>query len=766
MVRSILRTVLRAFRALEREFFPPPAPPTPKPKPGPTPGPTPIASARRRVAILGGGVGAMTTAYELSKTPELQQRYELTVYQLGWRLGGKGASGRNAAMGQRIEEHGLHIWMGHYENAFAMIRDVYDRLGRRPDQPLATWRDAFTKQSYIVLGETPEQTGHGWQLWPFDFGTNSAEPGVGGLIPGPFMLLQDLLGALRKLLAKELPHGMWDLYSFDARGPDYPGWVGAELGRVEAEARAAGRAVVDAVDAVEAASPLPPLPPQLRALGDAHAMIRELSPDAREHRATSHQTLLYLVERACACVDGAAATADHESDALRRLRLTVELYTAVFRGILRDGVLLHGFDVLDRWDLREWLARHGASQELLGSAAAQAMYALMFAYEGGDPKRQRFAAGVAVRFALRMTLAYRGAIFWKMNAGMGDTIFAPIYEVLKARGVRFKFFHKVEQLELDASGELVERVRLSEQAHTLAGEYRPLVDVAGLPCWPSEPLYEQLVEGAALRAEKVNLESSWAAWDRGTPVVLQRGRDFDDVVLGTSIGPLPTIAAQVLRRHPRWARSVARIATNQTFSVQLWLKPTLGELGWTQPPAALTTYAERLNTYADMAHLLPRETWPEGQVRDIAYFTAPYPDAATPPSFGDRGFPARMLAALEASALAWLPANIGLLWPAAAGPEGFAWDRLYDPEDRVGPARFAAQFSKINIDPSERYVLSLPGTTEDRLDPERDRQVKNLYPSGDWTRTGLNCGCVESAVMGGMKAARALSGFPHTIVGE
>ena len=27
------------------------------------------------------------------------------------------------------------------------------------------------------------------------------------------------------------------------------------------------------------------------------------------------------------------------------------------------------------------------------------------------------------------------------------------------------------------------------------GEYRPLYDVKGLPCWPSEPLYDQLVEG-------------------------------------------------------------------------------------------------------------------------------------------------------------------------------------------------------------------------------------------------------------------------------
>ena len=63
-----------------------------------------------KVAILGGGVGGMTAAFELTATPELRERYDVTLYQLGWRLGGKGASGRNARAHDRIEEHGLHVW--------------------------------------------------------------------------------------------------------------------------------------------------------------------------------------------------------------------------------------------------------------------------------------------------------------------------------------------------------------------------------------------------------------------------------------------------------------------------------------------------------------------------------------------------------------------------------------------------------------------------------------------------------------------------------
>ena len=79
-----------------------------------------------RVVILGGGVAGMTAAMELSR-PGWQQRYEsITLYQLGWRLGGKGASGRGAH--ERIEEHGLHIWLGFYDNAFRLLREGVDAL--------------------------------------------------------------------------------------------------------------------------------------------------------------------------------------------------------------------------------------------------------------------------------------------------------------------------------------------------------------------------------------------------------------------------------------------------------------------------------------------------------------------------------------------------------------------------------------------------------------------------------------------------------------
>ena len=62
--------------------------------------------ARTKIAVLGGGVGGMVAAYWLTSTPALRDQFEVTVHQMGWRLGGKGASGRNLDQGGRIEEHG------------------------------------------------------------------------------------------------------------------------------------------------------------------------------------------------------------------------------------------------------------------------------------------------------------------------------------------------------------------------------------------------------------------------------------------------------------------------------------------------------------------------------------------------------------------------------------------------------------------------------------------------------------------------------------
>ena len=88
---------------------------------------------------------------------------------------------------------------------------------------------------------------------------------------------------------------------------------------------------------------------------------------------------------------------------------------------------------------------------------------------------------------------------------MGDVIFAPLYEVLRRRGVRFEFFHQVRNVGID--GELVDKIIVDQQAEVAGGgDYAPLVDVKGVPCWPASPDFSQLRNGAALQASNLDFE--------------------------------------------------------------------------------------------------------------------------------------------------------------------------------------------------------------------------------------------------------------------
>ena len=114
----------------------------------------------KRVVILGGGCGAMAAAFAL--TDRDPKAFDITVYQPGWRLGGKGASGRNADYGERIQEHGLHVWSGFYENAFWMMRKCYRELNRPATHPLATAFAAFQPRHFTAMAF---RVGAGWNFW-------------------------------------------------------------------------------------------------------------------------------------------------------------------------------------------------------------------------------------------------------------------------------------------------------------------------------------------------------------------------------------------------------------------------------------------------------------------------------------------------------------------------------------------------------------------------------------------------------------------------
>ena len=77
---------------------------------------------------------------------------------------------------------------------------------------------------------------------------------------------------------------------------------------------------------------------------------------------------------------------------------------------------------------------------------------------------------------------------------MGDVVFAPLYQALRRRGVRFRFFHRLDQLHLSLDRRSIDAITLGRQARlkSSGADYDPLVTIKGLPCFPSAPRGEQL----------------------------------------------------------------------------------------------------------------------------------------------------------------------------------------------------------------------------------------------------------------------------------
>ena len=93
----------------------------------------------------------------------------------------------------------------------------------------------------------------------------------------------------------------------------------------------------------------------------------------------------------------------------------------------------------------------------LDSPFIRGLYDLVFAYEGGHRNRPRFSAGLGLFLAGRLFFDFEGSIFWKMQAGMGEVVFAPLYQVLHARGVEVRLYHRLDELVLDADATSVDR---------------------------------------------------------------------------------------------------------------------------------------------------------------------------------------------------------------------------------------------------------------------------------------------------------------------
>lgn len=686
---------------------------------------------KTRIAILGGGMASLVTAFELTRTPELRSKFEIVIYQQGHRLGGKGASSRNLerGRGKRIEEHGFHVFMGFYERTLGVLETCYTELGQAqcPGLAFPTLKAALTPRDKISFLEADGV----WTFSSANFGAQSATTPKGRLDLARKVLqpmaeptlaekVKDFVDHLNTLDDDQaFPHEFrsdraWKHFAESV----YPQVALGLLDHVQHEDGELDPARVDRVNTA------------LRETRDVK-WARYKSTGKPEHR---HDAVLADLRSAIVSALLSSDTKEGEAE------------------FDKDETEMN-LSALEKYDFKEWLRDVAeAHEETLASPLVNAAYNLTFSTS------QKLSAASALAGALKFVNSQSPDIlYYNLNSGMGEVVFTPLYLCLKNRGVQFRFFHQVEDITLAKDGS-VASIRLRKQAR-LKGEgggapvyYDPLIkvkvgsDQKELSCWPTAPLEDQLAEPAVANMDLEAFPDTW----RGERVELTAGAQsngFDVVVLGLSIGVLEKACPSLVEGCPRLADMVSTARTTATQSAQLWFNRPPRDAKWQQ--SVMATCPPPFDTWADVSHLLAVEDWqPDqgpvpstliylcGALPDRLPFGAPDADRL-PPQPGPQG-------TVDERASVWLAQNLPVLWPSVkkAGPwsppEGAIFDYIHE-----------------STHPSDRYVLSPPGQVRYRGE---ELGVRNLLIVGDWIRTYYNSGCIEAATRSGQAAAKILIG--------
>lgn len=705
--------------------------------------------AKKKIAILGGGMAGLSAAYQLTKTAALRALNDVTVYQLGWRLGGKAASGRDD-LGRNLE-HGLHVWFGCYENTFQMLQELY--AANPPGGKLPDWTAAVKPQTYTPIGVLGDDGT--WTYWPLRWPANDGTPGDGRLLPSWLQMIQTIAGWIAEAIERRWEPAPAEAYIAAGRPPPPGGVIQHPLLLQNPTPSRALRAAQQHLHARGS---------DIRTLGDQDIdLVVHLIRWARDAFAGTKPAALAGARFAV------ASSLDR-----RILSETLDIFAAASRGILFDLIIPNQpLESLDGIDFRDWLIRHGADPTTVNtSAVVRVVYDTLYQYLDGDVTRPSYAAGSGLGVIMRLVGTYKGAMMWDIQAGIGEVLVAPLYKHLVAAGVTFKFFRKVKSLELSADGSLIQTIRMDRQADTVSGHYKPTFDLPdGLTVWPAQPFWTQLVDGAEMQRKNVNFESYWCDWPPAGQEQLQLGTDFDIALLAISLGaykPLNatdvSMCAQLIAKSKRFADYVQNVGVVPTQSVQLWCDPSSAGLGWISGKAATVSGPEYLNIWADMTQVLAFEPWTGSPPKSLHYLTGTYKTTLYRQPSSNASVPAQASNEIRTEAIAWLNGLSYGLWPLADANGVFNFDVLHVTTPANGAARFDQQYWRANIDPTECCTLSAAGTTQYRLHPD-ESGFRNLILAGEGTRHGFNTTAIEGAVMSGAAASRAICGEPVHIVG-
>ncbi len=719
---------------------------------------------KKKIAILGSGMSSLTTAYELSSYKDWQDHYDITIYQMGWRLGGKTATGRGP--NERIQEHGIHIAQGWYENAFRLIQDSYKECEQHnlmPDSPFKSWEDGFDREDTTLLTHFDPKTNQ-WIKKNIIFPSNEYIPGQGG--PLPFsaiihkavgLIVEILFGtdpnkdSLMKMAsesAKQIKppehHTLWA--SFKSK---FEAFVKDKLFKHEGE----------------------------KLLNYLAELVQSLTQDDHDHtQRKDHHTMIkelldLLSNWVAKLVD---SIADH-NEYFYWLAVFIEFGLVNMKGTFEDvyNPETHELDYerINDLDYRDWLKNHGASERLLSSAMVRFLYTGTFHNLTGADQQGYLAAGVGLHF-LTNSAGYKGSFVWKFKAGTADTMITPIYLALKNRGIKFKFFHKVEQVHYSDSGD-IEKVSMVEQVTLKNDTYHPTYKLKGLDVWPGEPLYDQIddQQAKALREGQYDLEEAWCGWKNVGKVSLEKGKDFDYVVLGIPIDVLggdEGICKEIIANNKAWQNMYTHVKSIPTMSMQLWIKPTLKELGmnlpdWGFPKGSLpnlVTYADPQYSFIDMSQVMPYEDWKDDKPGVLIYYTGSFLDPEVIPPYSDHEYPHDQLERIMRVSEQWLRDKMGWFFPNATTleyPEGMKLSVIHDfsKKAKTDYGRLKTQFFRANVNPTDRYTLSLPGSNKYRLKAS-ESGFENLIITGDWINFGVNVGYYEGAIIAGLQAGQVV----------
>jgi uncharacterized protein with NAD-binding domain and iron-sulfur cluster len=603
-----------------------------------------LSMGKIKIAVLGGGIAALTAVWELTRDPAWRSKYEIVVYQLGFRLGGKCRGGRNLALADRVEEHGPHLLWGYYDNMARLMRDCYlelkERCLCRRGNPFASFEDAFIPAEDLAFGDIHDP---GIEFTPYrlDFPENSARLGID------------------------------NRYSWLQRAEIAIAWL-AWLAR---------------------------------------KLFQATQPSNRRHG------------------------------------WAMFVYTAVLlKAIVLEyrRIRQHGWEVLDDIDYRKWLHSHGAPEWLLQTALIKALY-----YWAEDAE---IPAGTVLKAFIRSICHYRGRYVWRFAGGTGETLIAPLYLVLRDRGVKFQFFQRVDALHVarNEKGKFIDAITVACQATTI-GEYHPLITTTnGIQAWPVEPVRSH--EGRSQFTDPnlpadIDFESYHPIPGENNST-LRRGADFDLVLLGISVAALPVCCAELIALSRPFREMAENIDTVAAAGAQVWFKRSVHALGWKHNPFSLLAgyepYADVpgkfiYNCFIDCTHHVASEAW-QAPPSLCGYFLGTYNEQLDP----------------EQQLRVFLDECFSTTLPDLYENGKVRWDLLADPHERYDRERIKAQYFTVPKNPSDRVVRAVAKTTKFRLEPGQSG-FDNLVMCGDWVRTRLNIGGIENAVMSGLQAAVVLS---------